>query len=267
MNDAMTRTGLYTTTFGEGPRSLLAIHCTLAHSGAWKSLAREMTGEARFVAFDMPSHGRSPDWDGASDYYAEGFRHAAALLEDGMDVIGHSFGAVVALRAAALAPEKVRSLTLIEPVFFAAALKRAPDIVAAHDAEAKPFHDAFWEGDHERSARMFNRMWANGTRWDDLPDVARAAMVRAIPVVPACATAIYDDSEGLLAPGALDALTMPVRLLRGTASHPVMTPVLEGLAAHLPNARIEVIDGAGHMLPISHAPETAAVLRQLFAES
>lgn len=267
MNDAMTQARLYSTEFGEGPRNLLAIHCTLAHSGAWKALARELAGEACFVAFDMPSHGRSPDWDGTSDYYAAGFRQAFALLENGMDVIGHSFGAVVALRAAALAPEKVRSLTLIEPVFFAAALERAPEIVAAHDAEAKPFHDAFWEGDHERSARMFNRMWANGTRWDDLPDVARAAMVRAIPVVPACSAAIYDDSEGLLSQGALEALTMPVRLLRGTSSHPVMTPVLEGLAAHLPNARIEVIEGAGHMLPLSHAAETAAVLRQLFAES
>lgn len=267
MNETLTRPKIFTTEFGEGPRDVLALHCTLAHSGAWKGLERAMKGEARFVSFDMPSHGRSADWDGKSDYFADGFKQAAALLENGMDVLGHSFGAVIALRVAALAPEKVRSLTLIEPVFFKAAMDQAPDVLEAHDAQAKPFHDAYWDGDHELSARLFNRMWANGMQWEDLPEPARAAMVRAISVVPACSPAIYDDSEGLLEPGALDALTMPVRLLRGDQSHPVIKPVLEGLADRLPNARIEVIEGAGHMLPLSHAADTAAILRAVFAET
>ncbi len=258
---------LYTTDFGEGPRHLLAIHCTLAHSGAWKALARALTGEARLTSFDMPSHGRSPDWDRQSDYFALGWRQAFDMLEDGMDVVGHSFGAMVALRAAALAPQKVRSLTLIEPVFFKAAMDRAPDVVAAHDAEALPFHEAYKQGDDEMSARLFNRMWANGARWADMPEAARNAMVRAIPVVSACSAAIYQDTEGLLEDSVMSSLTMPIRLVRGDQSHPVIIPVLDGLAERLPNARIEVIEGAGHMAPISHPQETAAILRDLFTES
>lgn len=267
MNTATAAEAMYTTRFGEGPRHLLAIHCTLAHSGAWKALERSMRGQARFTSFDMPSHGRSPDWDRESDYFELGWRQSVDLIEDGMDVIGHSFGAMVALRAAALVPEKVRSLTLVEPVFFKAAMDRAPDVVAAHDEEARPFHDAFQQGDDEMSARLFNRMWANGARWMDMPEPARKAMVRAIPVVPACSAAIYEDSEGLLEESVMSSLTMPVRLVRGAQSHPVIIPVLGGLAELLPNARIEVIEGAGHMAPISHPEQTAAILRDLFAQS
>jgi lipase len=51
-----------------------------------------------------------------------GTEHALGLLPEGpVHLIGHSFGATVALRLAIEAPERVASLTLIEPVLFAAA--------------------------------------------------------------------------------------------------------------------------------------------------
>ena len=39
----------------------------------------------------------------------------ALLLGDGAHLVGHSYGAVIALYAAALRPEAVRSLTVSEP--------------------------------------------------------------------------------------------------------------------------------------------------------
>lgn len=255
--------------FGNGPRRVLALHCTLAHSGAWRGLA-DLLGkdQVTLIAPDMLSHGRSPDWDEAGDFQDISVAALAHLIEPGTDIIGHSFGATVALRLAAEYPEKVRSLTLIESVFFAVALQEAPALLVDHDKDAGPFSDALQARDYALAARLFNRMWSDkGPAWADLPETLRTAMIRGIHVVPGCRAAIYDDLAGLLAPGVLDRITAPCLLLRGGQTHPVIGAVNDGLARRLPDAQNLVIGGAGHMLPITHPVETAAELKSLFARS
>jgi lipase len=259
---------LFVRSFGDGPRRVLALHCTLAHSGAWRGLAGVMGQDATFVTPDMLSHGRSPDWDENGDFQDRSMAAVENLLEPEMDIIGHSFGATVALRLAVAHPQKVRSLTMIEPVFFAVALQDAPELVAQHDEDAEPFADAIRSGDMALAARVFNRMWSNGgPRWPDLPETLRATMTRAISVVPACRDALYDDLAGLLAPNVLKRVTAPCLLLAGSETHPVIGAVNDGLVRRLPNAQSAVIDGAGHMLPITHPAQTADQLRQLFARA
>lgn len=63
---------------------------------------------------DRPGHGRSPYPGRPDDAEADGV-WAAELLGDGAHLVGHSFGACVALAAAAMRPAAVRSLTMIEP--------------------------------------------------------------------------------------------------------------------------------------------------------
>ena len=261
---------IHQTSKGDGPRDVLAIHCTLAHSGAWRGLLREMEGEITLHAIDLPSHGRSADWhEDQGDFQDVSAAGARAVFDRPMDLLGHSFGATVALRLAAERPELVRSLTLIEPVFFAVAALDDPDALARHDADAQPFFDTYTSGDAALAARLFNRMWADPTspRWPDLPEATRAAMTRAIHVVPASGAAIFNDRQGLLKDGGLSALTAPTQLLRGSNTHDVIGVINEGLARRMPNATSHVVDGAGHMLPITHPAETAELLRSLFARS
>lgn len=256
---------VFVRSFGQGPRRVLALHCTIAHSGAWRGLAEQMGDEVTLITPDMLSHGRSPDWDKQGDYQDCCVDSVAHLLEPGMDLIGHSFGATVALRLAVAHPEKIRSLTMIEPVYFAVALADEPDLVAAHEAEATPYIKALAAGDDALAARLFNRMWSeNGVSWPDMPEATRAAMTRSIHVVPAQRDSLFDDRPGMLAPGVLDRVTAPVLLLRGSQAHPAIAVVNEGLARRLPDAVSLVVEGAGHMLPISHPKETASELRRLF---
>ncbi|WP_245706416.1 alpha/beta fold hydrolase [Ruegeria marina] len=260
---------VHVSTFGHGPRQVLALHCTIAHSGAWKGLARILGDEARFTAPDMLSHGRSPDWDGQGCFQDRILQNAEACLDTRSDVIGHSFGATVALRLAVEHPDRVRSLTMVEPVFFAVACQDAPELIEQHGRDAKPYITALESGDKALAARLFNRMWstADSPRWPDLPEATRAAMIRGIHIVPTVDNALFEDSAGLLRPGILDRVTMPVLLLRGALSHPVMTAISQGLVRRLPEAREAVIDGAGHMLPITHPEETAQQIRSLWARA
>ncbi|OIQ36363.1 MAG: alpha/beta hydrolase [Roseobacter sp. MedPE-SW] len=261
---------VYSRSFGAGPRRVLAVHCSLAHSGAWRGLADALQDEITLTAFDMYSHGRSPDWDETGDYQTANVEAGLALLEaepEPVDLIGHSFGATVALRMAQARPEKVRSLVLIEPVLFAVTRAEAPELQAALEAQEAPFNALFQAGEVEQATRLFNRMWGTGEpKWSDLPEPARAAMVRAMQAVPKSYEVLYLDTKGVLEPGALAPVEMPVLLLSGAESQPVMPLINEGLARRLTQARCEVVEGAGHMLPITHAGITAGLLNRFWSD-
>jgi pimeloyl-ACP methyl ester carboxylesterase len=71
----------------------------------------QLANRYRLLIPDRRSYGDSPPGDGDFERDAE---DVAALLDDS-HVVGHSYGGVVALLAAARRPDAVRSLTVIEP--------------------------------------------------------------------------------------------------------------------------------------------------------
>ncbi|WP_299830261.1 alpha/beta fold hydrolase [uncultured Roseobacter sp.] len=250
-------------TFGHGSRAALAIHCTLAHSGAWRALGAALEDHFTLTAIDLPSHGKSDDCDPQRDLHAQCRDAALAHLSDPVDVIGHSFGATVALRVAVEYPHLVRSLTLIEPVFFAAARVDAPEAMAAHEVEAAPYFSALAQGDTTRAARLFNRFWGDGTKWDDIPDGTRRYMADRMHIVPRQADAIIEDNARIMVPGALDKVAMPTLLIQGDQTADIIDAVNKSLAARMPNARRAWITGAGHMAPITHPQAVAGEILKL----
>ena len=244
---------------GEGDRKVLALHCTISHSGAWGRLAAELQGQATLIAPDMLCHGQSPNWDGTGDAFNAVTEQALLQLTEPLDIIGHSFGGVVALRLAVEYPELIRSAVLIEPVFFAVALQDAPSLMQEHGHEAQPYRDALATGDYSMAARLFNRMWSSkdSPRWPDLSEKTRNAMVRAIHLITPVEAVMFEDTLGLLNPGVLDRASMPILLLRGSKTHPTISVINDGLQRRLPNSVDKAIEGAGHMVPISHPRETA----------
>ena len=68
----------------------------------------------RLDVLNRRGYGKSPPPEVRSDF-EEDARDIAALLGDGAHLVGHSFGAIGALYAAALRPQAVRSLTINEP--------------------------------------------------------------------------------------------------------------------------------------------------------
>lgn len=253
------------TTFGQGPRRAVAIHCSLSHSGSWGGLARYVSGALTLKAFDMPGHGRSAPWQGLGEIQEETARIAATFCESGpCDLIGHSFGATVALRLAVMRPELVRSLVLIEPVFFAVAFADDPTAKARFDAEMGDYGRAVEAGDDMAAAKAFTTLWGDGTVWEDVPSPHRAAMADQMHLIAAAQPALYEDVGGLLDPGVLQGVTQPVLLMEGNQSPAIIPAINEGLAKRLPRAERAVIAGAGHMAPMTHAKQVSAeVLRFL----
>ena len=246
-----------------GARPVLALHCSLAHSGAWSGLAETLRG-VTITALDQPGHGRAPDWDGVTDLHALTTAIAIDLAERigggaPIDLFGHSFGSTVALRLAMQRPDLVRSLMLVEPVLFAAA-KTYP-AYAPFRRQHLEFAEVLATGDLPRATAMFHAAWGSGEAFADLPDRQSRYMTARIHHIVAQNPVLLDDAAGLLSYGRLEALHVPVLLVEGSDSPPIIDAVQSALMARLPSATRLVVPGAGHMVPITHPSAMAAAVQ------
>lgn len=242
-------------TTGSGPPAVM-VHCMLARGAALLPLAAALP--YRTTQFDLPGHGHSGDWDGRAEYQGLACDIAAHFCDGPTHVIGHSFGATAALRLAVTRPDLVNRLTLIEPVYFVAA-KGAP-AHAAHARQFHPFVGAMLAGDEERAARIFNDLWGYRA-WDSLSPRRQAELTARIHLVVAGANAIEEDADGITSPDLLGQLKIPVSLIRGEQSPDVIAAIHSVLASRIPAAVDHVITGAGHMAPMTHIDQVAAVIR------
>lgn len=244
--------------WGQGGDPALLLHCSLAHSGAWDGVARALSNRLALTAPDLVGHGRGPARDPARDYHDHCTELALEHLPDApAHLIGHSFGATVALRLAHEHPDRVASLTMIEPVLFAAA--RGQPGWQAHKTAMAALGPCLAAGDAEGATRLFLSDWGGAVPLDAMPAAQRAYMIARIWIVPESAPALEEDRAGLLP--CLGALACPVLLIEGDRSPPVIAEVQTALAAAIPQARRAVIPGAGHMVPITHPAEVAGAIR------
>jgi len=246
-------------TSGGGARRALLLHCSLASKRAWRPLMDRLDDALAMTAIDLPGHGDSADWDHGGDLLIRAAEIAATFCDGPSDVIGHSFGAAVALRLAVEHPELIRALVLVEPVFFAAA--SGTDAHAAHRARFAPFAEALEAGDRAEATRLFTGMWGGGVAWGDMPEAQRAAMVARIHLIRESGPGLEEDVGDILGDGRLEAVEAPVLCVAGGRSAPVIHAIHARLVERLPDAREAVIDGAGHMLPMTHADDLAALVR------
>lgn len=227
----------------------------MGNGALWGPIAARLGGRVDLRAPDFPGHGRSPDWqpqDGI-DYHTTLTRLAAGAIDRPLDLIGHSLGATVALRIAVGAPHAVRSLTLIEPVLFAAAPDAGPSMPPA-------VADAVAGGDLDSAAALFLGMWGAPRAMDALPSAARARLAAQMRLVLDTDAALSRDSHAILREGGLESIDAPVMLISGAESPPVIAGIAEALAARLPDVGRASVPGAGHMAPVTHPDAVAGLI-------
>jgi pimeloyl-ACP methyl ester carboxylesterase len=103
---------LHVTEWGEGEPAVL-VHGSLGWGEESWAAQRPLAEGRRLLLPDRHGFGDSPGPD-AGDWEADA-ASVAALLPAGAHLVGHSYGGVVALLAAARRPGAVRSLCVIEP--------------------------------------------------------------------------------------------------------------------------------------------------------
>lgn len=105
-------TGLNVTVWGDGEPAVF-VHGSFGWGEETWLEQRPLADSYRLLLVDRRGFGDSPP-DGRVDFDRDA-DDVAELLADGAHLVGHSYGGVVSLLAAARNPEAVRSLTVIEP--------------------------------------------------------------------------------------------------------------------------------------------------------
>jgi pimeloyl-ACP methyl ester carboxylesterase len=113
-----TAAGVHVTVWGDGEPAVF-VHGSFGWGEETWREQRPLAEHYRLLLIDRRGFGASPP-DGRVDFDRDA-DDVAELLEDGAHLVGHSYGGVVSLVAAARRPEGVRSLTLIEPPAFGVA--------------------------------------------------------------------------------------------------------------------------------------------------
>lgn len=249
----------------DGPREappLLLIHGSGAAGASWSLLVPALARLHHVVRVDLPGCGQSPP-AASYDVPAQAGR-VAALLDDlglsGVTVAGHSSGGYVATALAEQRPDLVRAIALISTGPNLDALLPQPAILRI--LLAPPFGPLLWS---RRSDAMIRKgINATAARPVDIPD-AMVAELRGT-TYRAFRTVLRRNTEYIAersVPERLAALAVPLLVVFGTAD-----PRWEPSSAHqydaVPNARVELLPGIGH-LPPCEAPEATADLLLKFA--
>jgi pimeloyl-ACP methyl ester carboxylesterase len=249
----------------DGPRQappLLLIHGSGASGSSWGPVVPALAGRYHVIRVDLPGHGQSPP---APSYDVPEQAGRVAALLDGLGlrhvtVAGHSSGGYVATALAEQRPGLVGSLALISTGPSLDALLPQPVLLRA--LLAPPFGPLLWSVRSDAMIRKGLSVVCNlpVDIPDDLVAEVRGIGYRTFRTVLRRNTAYIAERS---VPERLTALGLPVLVIFGAAD-----PRWEPSSAHqydaVPNARVEMLPGVGH-LPMFEAPEPTSQLLLDFA--
>jgi pimeloyl-ACP methyl ester carboxylesterase len=231
---------------------VLLLHGSASAAVMWTSIVDALKPRFRVIAPDLIGYGRTDSWlDGHDFTAADELRLLEPLLPPGraVHVVGHSYGGLLALHLALAGRVALRSLTLIEPVaFFLLPHAGARDAWAEINDVANTYAAQIAARDTDAALRGFIDYWAGDGAWDAMDETLRAQIRRSAGKI------VLEFQVGFADVGLqpLQALTCPVRLLSGGRSRLPTRRVISFLAAQVPAARLEIVDDANHLLPITH---------------
>jgi pimeloyl-ACP methyl ester carboxylesterase len=218
---------------GAGPAEVVGLH-------GWARTRADLAGSLaglNALALDLPGFGASPEppeaWD--SRAYAALVAEALAGLGRPQVLLGHSFGGRVAVKLAAGWPELVSGLVLAG----------VPLLRQQQGGRASPawrFRAARWGRRHGvvSEARMERLRQRYGSE-----DYRRASGIMRSVLVRVVNESYATD---------LPRIGCPVEFVWGSDDTAAPLPMARQACALLRNARLEVIEGGGHMTPLT-APD------------
>ena len=235
---------------GEGP-PLLLVHGISASHHRWASVLPALAERFTVYAFDRRGRGGSGDSEGYEIEREFGDTAAAidaiAATSGPVNYFGHSYGAMTGLEAALLT-SNIRRMVLYEPPY------RLNEPYISHPDSVARLEERLAAGDREGVVEVMMGELV-GVPPEGLAEMrttpAWAARMAAAHTIPrelrALETYVFE-------PERFRGVDVPTLFLLGGASPPHMHRATHAAADALPNARVVVLPGQGH-LAMDSAPD------------
>lgn len=227
--------------------TVIALHSSGMSGRQWRSLGERLANEHRVVTPDFLGSGSNPPWPPDQPFHfrqdVEELKKLIASQSERVHLVGHSYGGFLALQL--LIDEatraRVRSIAVYDPVAFGVLDGQRPD-------GELPFDDA--TGGDEAWFRVFVEWWNGQGAWDALPPPSRAQFLKVgRKVYFEVKSLVFDETPA----SAYAPFTGRALVLNGAKTPAPARKVGENVAAALPHAERIVVEGAGHMGPLTHA--------------
>lgn len=249
---------------GEGP-AVVCLHSNASTSGQWRALMERLSGRFRVIALDAYGAGKSPDWPADTPGWLDDelalLHPVIETLRAPFHLVGHSYGAAIALKAALRNPARVRSLAVYEPTLFSLLLGQD-----AHHPAAQGIRDAAQDAaaaveraDLHAAGERFIDYWMGAGAWRAMPEPRRAAIAPSMRGIRYWAHALFNEPTPLAVWQSLD---VPVLYMVGARSPASSRGVFDLLKGVLPRVKVVAFDGLGHMGPVTHPDRVNAVIEE-----
>ncbi len=237
---------------------VLFIHGTAA--AVWGDLPARTAEFARAIQYDRRGFGSSPAAPVAalSPHAADAAALLQSLTEEPAVIVGWSIGGVIACELAALYPDSVRGLVLLEPPLWA---KKHPSL-ALLDGVLVSILVGLLAGPASggrRFTRWVFRERDGGQSLDQLPADLRArieANAAAIGVEIRAGTGEHLTAEQL------GKLRIPTAIFAGDRSCLFFEQCSRRLADLIPDAQLVPVAGANHLMQVDHAAAIVKAIRE-----
>ncbi|MBZ4322520.1 alpha/beta fold hydrolase [Streptomyces huiliensis] len=244
----------------DGPRdapALLLIHGSATSSRSWDAMVPLLAASHHIVRIDLPGHGRSAEPAGRGYAPSEQARTVGTALDllrvERVVAVGHSSGGYTVTALAALRPDLVTALVLVDT---------GPGMDAFIAPESSAIDPTRWPPDDEQIRRFASTAFREGFPVPhDVVDDVRGMSYDAVTAAARASVAYL--SERTL-PDRLAPLGKPLKVIFGDRDRR-WRPSSAADYRVVPDADVELLPGVGHT-PILEEPSRTAALLLAFAE-
>jgi pimeloyl-ACP methyl ester carboxylesterase len=244
---------------GGGGPALVYLHSATGESAMAPAVLDDLAGSFEVVAPMFPGFGESEGIEAI-----DGPEDAAFCLVDLIDtlglerphVMGTSLGGWLAAELAVRWPERLGRLVLVNPVGLHVPGAPIKEIFGRDPGELAG--DLFADPDHPLAVAM-RQMAELSRQGAEIPFELVRPVLQSLAATARIGWNPYLHDPKL--PGRLHRVTNPVLLVRGAEDRLVPPAHVARYAELLPDARVEEVPGAGHLLPLEKPAELAALVR------
>jgi pimeloyl-ACP methyl ester carboxylesterase len=253
---------------GSGP-GVVCLHSNASSSSQWRGLMEVLAPSHRMFAPDLYGAGKSPEWHSAREISLhDEVRFLAPVLAAAGNpfcLVGHSYGAAVALIAAVTTPGCVKAMALFEPTLFS--LVDVPgnttdDLNGIKNAVAATAK-AIDAGDPNTAALHFIDYWMGRGNWDATPAQRKPAIAESMVNIRRWAHALMTEETPVASFANLD---FPILYMLGESSPRSAHAVSEVLIPQMKAVKVVRFAGVGHMGPVTHPELVNAEIERFLRE-